>query len=184
MGELLPNFKFKGSIGDLTAYPDPHTSKIIIQSKGGASPEKIEADPCFANTRRTNSEFSGMSMASKSLRKAMGNTPQLADYKIASTITGLMRELQVLDSTSAWGQRNVLISKDRGWLEGLQINRRNTLEQVLRSPIEVSISRNDLSATIALPALVPGGNFFSVLNSSFYQCFFVLGVVPDLQYKS
>lgn len=183
MGELLPNFKFKGSIGDFTAYEDPTTGKITIQSKGGASAEKIHNDPGFVNTRRTNYEFSGMSLASKAFRRAMGYTSKLSDYRIGSTLTGLMREFQYLDTTSPWGQRSVLISKDKSWLEGLQISRKNSFDQVLRSPVDVTLSRNDLSATIQMPAIVPGGNFFSVFGSSYCQWFFVLGVVPDFQYK-
>ena len=179
MGVLKENFKFTGSLGDFTAYANLKTNKITIQQKGGPSAEKLERSPAYSTLRSYRQEFKGMSKLSKSIRHAMGIIQKLPDYRMAGALTGHMAHLKELDTINRLGQRTALLSQKRNWLEGWQISVEYIFEQVVRNPVEVNISREDLSASIVIPALFRGANFQPPGSVLFYRWIASLGVVHD-----
>ena len=114
----------------------------------------------FEITRLNNSEFGGRATTSSWVMNRMGKLKALADYNIAGPLIKLLKHVQVMDTVSPHGQRNVCLSFNPGLLAGFSLNKKNPFDAVIRSPINYNIDRNNLKATIEIPALQPGINFF------------------------
>jgi hypothetical protein len=85
-----------------------------------------------------------------------------------------------MDTVSELGKRNIQLSKNPRLLEGFQLNRRNPFESVLRSPLSFTLSKDEMKATLEIPELIPGNNFFPVAQYPVYRWQAVLGIIPDL----
>lgn len=183
MARILSPVAFVGSIGNLSAYKMRGSDKIIIRTKGGASKKRIKHGPEFDMTRRHNSEFSGRSTASKWIMKMFSYVKSLADYNVAGPLNALMKPVQVLDTKSDLGERNVVLSANPRLLEGFSLNRGMSFDSVLRAPLQYSLSRETLSARVEIPALLPGINFHVNRKDPMYSIVVALGIVPDLFYR-
>lgn len=78
------------------------------------------------------------------------------------------------------GKRHVQLSKAPHLLCGFSLNRGTGFDTVVRTPLTVSLSRDELRAVIQIPALLPRINFFVPGNFSHYSIMATLGIVPDL----
>ncbi|MBT1704011.1 hypothetical protein [Chryseosolibacter indicus] len=179
MAILSSEITFTGSIGQLSAYKMRGSDKIIIRKKGGASKEKIKHDAAFANTRRVNAEFGGRATASKWIMKMLSRVKPLADYNVAGSLNSLLKPIQ-MGSEGVYGKRGIELSQKPHLLEGFSLNRITPIESVIRTPIVCSVSRENLSARIEIPALVPDINFQVHQRHPMYKIIAVLGIVPDL----
>jgi len=185
MAKFNPNFGLNGSLGNLSFYTRWDMEDVITRTKGGASKEKIRTSPKFARTRELNSEFAGRASASQWLMHACWPHKALADYNIAGPLNTRVKPIQVMDTESPRGQRNVRLSANPRLLEGFSFNRRTSFDAVVRNPVGWSISRETLSATVDIPALLPGINFYKPEKQPVCPMFSVtavLGLVPDLYY--
>jgi hypothetical protein len=182
MAILDSAFGFTGPLGNLSAYKMRGSDKIILRRKGGASADKIKNDPVFENTRRGNSEFSGRSAATKWLRWALFDHIHVADYRFMGTLNGLLKPIQEMDTASAWGTRNVYLSKNPQLLEGFTLNQRDVLESFVRAPLSCTLSRDEVRGSVSIPDLYAGINFFCRLPHPYFRITASLGMVPDLQY--
>jgi hypothetical protein len=180
MAQMTQGFAFTGSISNLSAYKMRGSDKIILRSKGGPSKKKIKTSPSFANTRRHNSEFGGRATATKWIRRAIHPILSLADFNIAGPLNALVKPIQEMDTASELGMRSICFTKQPGLLQGFQLNNRNPFDQIIRSPLNVSLSRSELSALIDIPSLVPGINFFVPGRFAYFGFTLVMGAVPDL----
>lgn len=179
MGKLV-DFKFTGSVGGLTAYEMRGSDKIIVRQKGGPSKKRIKKDPQFENTRRNISEFGGRSTAAGWIMRMLLFQKALGDYNIAGPLNAVLKPIQVLDTTGAWGKRAVMLSKNPQLLEGFPLNNRYPFDSVLRTTLSHELSRDTLSARINIPALLPGINFHTSTQYPMFSIMVMLGVVPDL----
>jgi hypothetical protein len=183
MAQMISNFPIIGRIGELSSYRMRGSDKIIVRMKGGADKKKIKNAPEFANTRRINSEFGGRSASSSTIMRAIFPLKALADYNIAGPLNALIKPIQVMDTESDWGQRNVYITRNPKLLEGFSLNKKNGFDTIVRNPISFTLSREERSATVNFPAMMPGINFFVPPPAkSFYSFVAVLGVVPDFKF--
>jgi hypothetical protein len=183
MAKLNPPLNFTGSLGNLSAYRMRGHDQIILRTKGGATREKIRTSPNFELVRRNNSEFSGRAVMSKWIMKALRPLKALADYNIAGPLNALVKPIQALDTQSVWGKRHVQLTKQKSLLEGFSLNRKNQFDAVLRASVSFSVSREECTANLTIPALVPGINFFPPLHQTVYSMVAVLGIVPDVFYS-
>ena len=180
MAKLAPGFGFTGSFGNLSAYKMRGHDQIILRGKGGPSKTKIATSPSFEITRYNNMEFAGRSMASRWIMRGMHPHKSLADYNIAGPLHSILKPIQVMDSKSQYGKRAVCLSKNPTLLEGFSLNRKTIFDSVIRSPVHAEISREALTATVSLPALSPGINFFASAYYPLFSISFSLAVVPDI----
>jgi hypothetical protein len=67
-------------------------------------------------------------------------------------------------------------------MEGFSLNRKTTFDSVVRCPLAGTIDRNELSARVEIPGLLPGINFFGLQSQAVYSIIAVLGIVPDVFY--
>ena len=184
MAKLLPNFMFTGSMSNLTAYKRHDSDKIILRSKGGPTKQKIQTSPAFEETRKNNKEFGGRASATSRLLTAFEYLKPITDYNIAGPLISLLRPIQALDTESEKGKRHVLISRNPRLIEGFNLNRKNSFDTMIRNPVDWSISRENFSARIEFPALIPGINFLLPDgNHPVYRLVTVLALIPDFFYE-
>src|SRR3982751_3410246 len=86
MAKLQGPLRFTGKLEDLSAFYRKDLDQIIVRMKGGATKERIQKDPTFANTRRINSEFGGRSKMSKWIRKILRSQKGIFDAKVAGNL--------------------------------------------------------------------------------------------------
>jgi len=182
MARLTSDIAFTGSLGNISAYTMRGSDQIILRRKGGPGSNAIKNSPSFDVVRRNNAEFSGRAAASRWIMKMMWPQKTLADYNIAGPLNALVKPIQELDKESTFGQRNIVLSKNKLLLQGFSLNQKNPFDSVVRAAVSYNFSRESGSAQLELPELLPGINFFTRKDAPFYSIQFVLGVVPDLFY--
>lgn len=180
MARIITPIAFEGPLGNVTAYKMRGMDKIILRTKGGPSRERIRTSPAFEQVRRNNAEFSGRSTASKWILRMLGPLKRLADHNIAGPLNALLKPVQEMDPVRELGRRHVQLSKAPHLLCGFSLNRGTGFDTVVRTPLTVSLSRDELRAVIEIPALLPRINFFVPGNFSHYSILATLGIVPDL----
>ena len=116
----------------------------------------------------------------KWIRQALKPVLPLADYNIPGPLNALLKPIQEMDMGHDDGERSILLTKDPGLLQGFQLNKRNPFDQIIRNPVMCTLSKNDCSAQIDLPSLMPGINFVVPGRYPFFSFTIVLGIVPDL----
>ncbi|MES1218144.1 MAG: hypothetical protein ABUT20_21745 [Bacteroidota bacterium] len=184
MAKLKGSVLFTGTLGDLTAYKRNDSDVVYIRRKGGPTKKQIKTKDSFANTRRNNVEFGGRAKASWWMRRMLGPLTVLQDYNFTPALNQLARIVQVRDTVSGWGKRGILFSKYPKLFEGFNLNKRSPLDSILRSPIGFTVSKQTLAATVKIPELMPGINFFVYGNYPLFSITTVLGILPDLAYSS
>lgn len=180
MAQMIPGFMFTGSVSNLSAYKRRDSDKVILRTKGGASKEKIKQLPSFEKTRKINKEFGGRSTTCKWIRRALNPQLPLADYNIAGTLNGLLIPVQKLDTENPYGQRSVCLSKQPSLLSGFSLNQSYPFDSTVRNPVAFTLSRDSLSASVEIPALLPGINFHAPGKHPLYSFVTALGIVPDV----
>lgn len=182
MAKLRGDFSFTGPIGNMSVYKRRDIADPIMRTKGGASKEKIKNAPQFENTRRLNAEFGGRSAASRRVMYALWHLKPLADYNIAGPINALLKHVQALDTEGEYGKRSIELSKNPRLLEGFSLNQKWLFDSVIRQQVSGTILRQEQSARVTIPALVPDINFRPPVNYPMYSIMAVLGVIPDMFY--
>ncbi|MDP4264443.1 MAG: hypothetical protein Q8941_18080 [Bacteroidota bacterium] len=184
MAQLLSAFPFTGTIDNLSFYKMRGSDKIVIRKKGGPRREQVKSSPSFDIPRRNNAEFGGRSQGGKWVISMLWPQKALADYNIIGPLNSLIKPIQELDKESEFGQRNICFTKNPGLLQGFSLNKRNPFDSITRNPVSWSVSRDSLSASLEIPAMLPGINFYVPGKYPMYRFVAALGIVPDLFYTS
>ena len=184
MAQMQSGFAFTGTIGNLSAYKMKGSDKIILRTKGGATKKRIKTDSAFAMTRRINSEFGGRSTAAKWVIRMLSVLRPLADYNFIGPLNAMIKPIQVMDTVSELGKRNIFFTKNPRLLEGFSLNKSNPFDSIIRNPLSCSLSKKTASARIEIPALLPGINFFVPGRYPMFSLTAVLGAVPDLLFTT
>ena len=183
MGKLTGAVKFTGRVGDLVAYKRHDLEGIFVMQISGPSKEAIATKPAYERTRRNISEFGGRGTSSHWIRQAMSPQLRLHDYNFTSELNKIAKPIQELDEVSAWGKRSVLFTKSNGIHNGFNLCEKTTFDSIVRNPVSFSVSKEMLSASVHIPALLPGINFFVPLKVPMYKITAALGIVPDLHHN-
>ena len=183
MAKLKGNLQFTGSLGNVSAYTRRGSDDVILRTKGGASKEKIKTSASFARTREINKEWGGCSKAGTAVRMAIYPLRHMADYNISGPLNAIAKIVQKLDTTNPVGRRAICFSKHKQVLDGFNLNKQNTLDSVVRSPLNVIFDRSEGKATIDLPALNPQINFSNKYQRPLFRFVTVLGMISDMEYN-
>ena len=108
----------------------------------------------------------------------------LADMNIIPALNSLLRPIQQMDTLGEWGRRSIKLSADPRLLSGFSLNKKNSFDSIVRTPVEHGIDRNLLKASVDIPALLPGINFFVPWTYPLFSFQITLGIVPDLEYNA
>jgi hypothetical protein len=184
MGKLNGPFGFTGSFGDFVAYRISGSDKIIVRRKGKVSKHKRKTSPAFARVRQNQKEFGGRGAATGWIKAALKGQTALSNFACAPALHNLIKYLQELDSSRPLGERSILFSKNPEVLDGFDLTQTKPLRAVIPNVLECSVSKQSMSASVNIPALLPGTNFFPKQSEAVYQIVATLGIVPDLHLKS
>ena len=183
MAELIPGFKYIGSLDDLNAYKRIGSDTVFLRTKRHVSKHAMKHGQNYANTRHNYKEFGGASHAASIVKQSMGIGRKITELNIQGKLTGLLRKLAQMDTVSLYGQRHIELSKFPRLLEGFQFSQRNLFESIVQTPVGFTLSRQNLSAIIELPAIMPGLNFKPIAEFPFYRWAITLGIAPDHYYN-
>jgi hypothetical protein len=182
MAELVSEIQFTGSLGNLSAYRMKGTDKIILRRKGGATKKAIASRKEFELTRLNNAEFSRRAKGCAIVLRALQPLRHLADYRIAGSMNKLLKMIQVLDTTSNLGMRDIFLSRQPSMLEGFSFNRVSPFDGVLIAPVTVVIQ--NATVDVYVPPILPGLNFRPLNQYPFYQLIFTAGCIPDFVWST
>lgn len=178
----LDGITFIGSVGNVTAYKQRGSDKIILRRKGGPSRAMIKNDAKFDVQRRYGRELGGCSVLGKAIRAMFGPHRALADRHLSSKLNQYLLQVQRRDTANALGARAIRLSHMPAILAGFSLNKENSLfDLTLRSAITATIDREGFSARIHIPELIPGVNFHPEASQPMHSVTAVLGIVPDAE---
>ena len=182
MAKLSSLIQYNGSLDGMTAYDLEGVEGKVVRMQGGPTREQVQHAPEFENTRKNNKEIAGRSLATGHIMAAFGGLRPAADQSCAGRLNALLIPAQEMDTSSAWGQRHMQLSAAPRLLEGFTLRSVYPLEGVLRNPVYTTVDKGFGSATVDVPALLPGANFSAPKGLPFCRLVAALGVVPDLWY--
>jgi hypothetical protein len=177
MGKLENGFRFIGKLGPYTAYKVKGSDEIFVKTRPGKSGRKLK--DLSPRVKENVTEFSLRSTGSKAIRAAMKEILHLSDYNFTSDLNSRGRDTQVLDTTSARGERGILISQHPQYYIGFNLNKRFLFDSIIRRPVRHTIDPSKGTATIDLPALEPGINLLLSQPVPTYRIIMVLGLAAD-----
>ena len=159
------------------------TDKIVLRTKGGPSKKMVATAKQFDVTRRNNSEFSRRSKASAIVLRGMQALRPLADYNLAPAMNAVLKQIQSLDTTSVFGERDICLSRRPGLLEGFSFNRNVTFDTTLLAPLRVSVDVDAARVTVVIPEMVFGTNFRTAGRYPWCQFVVTAACIPDLVWR-
>lgn len=152
----------------------------MVRATWGPSAEDIQTKPQYSNTRRNLAENSGRGKAIHWLMQAFNPLKPLVDASTAGHLNKLLRAVQKGDTESVWGRRGVRVSRFPQLLEGFRLTKDTPFDSVVRGEVDVQLERATLSASVALPDLLPRLTFFPPPGYPYCRGVVTLGVAPDL----
>ena len=180
-----------GSLQHLSFYTRKGSDKIFVRTKGGPSKEKIKRDPEFESMRRNNREFGGCSSMSKQIRRTFCGLEHVADYNLSAALNSLMKSIQKTDVQHETGSRDIRLSAYRYMLSGFDFGRTTRFSTLLRVPLSYTIDRENLTATVTIPAFACSFGLNLKANSSqgagnpgMFRISAALGIVTDMRLNS
>ena len=184
MPKIVGPIEYTGTFNNMTAYKMRGSDRIIIRMKGGSSKEQIKTHPNFASVRKNNAEFGASAKAAACIRNAIVFVKHLADPGSTGRLNSLCKTILKQDRVNHRGQREISFTKHRQLLEGFNFNKELLLNGVIRHPLSCTLNRNTGSASVIIPALMPGVNFYN--PPQYFLCRFIitLGLVPDIIFKT
>jgi len=184
MGKFNPNSTYTGSVGKISIYNVRGIDKPVVRTKGGPTKRQIKTRPSFAATRRNNMEFGGRAKMTGQVLEVLRPLKYLGDYNIAGPLNSMFIPIQALDTESELGERAIELSKNPGLLKGFNLNRRTPFSTIIANPLEYTLSKETLTGSVTIPALIPGVNFFVPGNYFWYKFCTVFGIIQDLFFAS
>ncbi|HEX6426482.1 MAG TPA: hypothetical protein VF008_02305 [Niastella sp.] len=183
MGKFSPPFSYTGTVSNISVYKVRGSDTPIVRTKGGPTKRQIETKPAFATTRKNNMEFGGRAKITGQLLYALRPLKYLSDYNIAGPLNSLFIPIQELDTEHEKGQRNIILSKNPGLLQGFNLNRRTPFDTFVANQLAYTLSKETLTASITFPALIPDVNFFVPEYYPWYKFIIIVGTVEDMFYN-
>lgn len=175
--------EFNGSIGNLTAYRMRGVDRLIIRQRKGPTRKVIETSPSYANLRLNNKEWKGCAVTGQEISRAIHAVRHLADYNYTGPLYAICKNIQMEDEVSLRGQRGIQLSTFGYRIDGFNLNRFNTFDQIVRSPAEFTIDKAGGSAQLNLPEMIPDINLRNPLKQPLFRFVYVLGTIADQVYS-
>lgn len=183
MARLKGMIDFTGQLGGLSIYKRKDMDGIFVRTPGGASKEKVKTAKSFDRTRENNLEWTGCGKAAGRIRWAVMYVRHLADHNITSEFSRICKMIQSQDTENERGQRSIQFSKHRELFEGFRITQKNPFDGVVRHPLKYEIDKQNGSAWVQLPNLVPEVNLFIPWQYPFFRFVISLQAITDLHYN-
>lgn len=182
MAKFEPPFPFEGSFGGMSFYQN-RFGVWVARKKGGPTKEQVKNSPTCKGIRNQNAEFQACGQANRSLFLAIDGVKHLNDFVLAGAFTKIVKAIQCLQPDHLKGQRNIIFSSNRHFIDGFQLNRKNPFDSVLSNPVIATIVRSESMAVVQLPAVMPGINFRNPWPYSFFRFIVCVGAIQDILYQ-
>ena len=183
MAKMNSPFPFLGTLGEVSVYKNRLTDSIVVRMKGGPNKHQNKTYPSMESVREQNKEFVQCGAANSNLFLAVHRVKHLTDYVLAGEFTKVIKAIQCQDKIRQPGQREILISANRQFLEGFQFNRKNPFDMVFSHPISTTIDRVGKLAVVQIPDVVPGINFKNPWPYSLFRFVVCIGALRDMLYS-
>jgi hypothetical protein len=180
MAKLKSILKINGSLQGLTIYKLPGIEDPIVRLASGPTKEDIQTKPQYDVLRRNLSETGGRSTATSYLMRTFQLLKPLADPDTAGQLNRLLKAVQVGDTESEFGKRAVRFSQLPTVLNGFSLTRALPFDTVVRGALCCTLSKETLSASLEMPALLPRLTFFAPEGYAYCRLVATLGIAPDL----
>src|SRR5262245_57370077 len=118
MGKFEAPMSYTGTVSNISIYKVRGSDKPIVRTKGGPTKRQIQTKKSFATTRKNNMEFGGRAVIVRQVMSALRPFKYMSDYNIAGPLNSLFIPIQALDTEHEHGQRDVVLSKNPGLLQG------------------------------------------------------------------
>ena len=184
MAKFNAPFSYTGTVSNISVYKVRGSDTPIVRTKGGPTKRQIKTKPSFEITRKNNMEFGGRAKIAGQVLYALRPLKYLGDYNTAGPLNSLFIPIQELDTEHEKGERNIVLSKNPGLLQGFNLNRRTPFDTIVANPLAYTLSKETLTASITFPALIPGINFFVPEKYPWYKFIVIVGTVEDMFYDS
>ncbi len=183
MAQLVGGIKFTGTLDNLSAYTMRGSDKVILRRKGGPKKAQIKKSPRFESLRKNNNEWAGCTLAAKNFRTAISRIRHLADYNISGPLNGITKTAQKFDIENIKGERAIYISKFKELYEGFNLNQKNIFDGEVRVPIYPNINRENKTATIRIPSILPNIQLENAYKHPMCRFIVSFGIVSDVMYN-
>jgi hypothetical protein len=181
MSKQMGLIKLKGNIGGISFYKSG--GEDLARVANGPSRERIQNDATFQRTRENNNEFGGAATAAKALRMGLVTVLQdKGDSHLPARLTKIFREI-VNKNTGQRGQRSIVLSGNRGMLDGFDFNERIGFSGIFNAPFTVvpNAARNQSVITVA--PFMPKDLIKAPSGATYFRLVSGLGVVSDYTYN-
>ncbi|HEY1113933.1 MAG TPA: hypothetical protein VGE66_10235, partial [Chitinophagaceae bacterium] len=180
MARLRGPIQFTGSLGDVVAYTVDGSDAIFLRGKTGPTSKQFKTADSYELPRRNSTEFGGCGRAAGLVMDAFHPLRPLPLHGTSGKLTGLLKRVQVAERRDELGRRSIrLAHAPHLWAE-FGLNKGTLMDAVVRAPITSTLSREGLQATVEVPALAVGANFFPHGRLPLYRIVVSLGVLTDM----
>ncbi len=167
------HFKIKGLVGDFAGLA------------GGPSDSQIKNDKAFIRTRENMSEFGGSASAAKSIRVGLAQViKQYSDPRLTGRLTKIMKEINKEDTGNPRGQRNIKVSANRSFLEGLNFDVNTNLSGIFNAPYTLTNTVLRDGATFDIPIFEPMNLINAPAGATHFRLMNAIAVVSDYQFNT
>lgn len=185
MAKQSGHIKYTGTLGDVRHFKIKGLKGHFAGLKGGVDGDRIKNDDAFERTRENMNEFGGSAKAGKYFRQVLGTVMKgVADSRVASRITALMKQINKEDGSETRGQRAILMSVRKDLLQGFEFNQGTNFDSVFRTSyaLQVNDVRNHADLTIA--KFNPKIHLNSPRGASHFRISFSIASVSDFVFNA
>src|SRR5690606_10852312 len=182
MATLESIIRFTGPLGHLTAYRRRDSDKIVFREKGGPASTEVKTAAHFINTRRNNAEFGARAKMAGQIGRGLWNLKPVINYNVHAVLNAKLKKLQLAERAE-WGQRNVMLSRNPQILEGFSLTRSRLLESLVSVHFAGSINKEERSAELRIPALIPKLIFHGFDPYPYFKICAVLSPIADVVFN-
>jgi hypothetical protein len=167
------HYKIKGSTGSFAAFIPPISADRI---KNGAE---------FARTRENMNEFGACGVITSSFRAGVAPLlSRMADNRLTSRMTGIMKRINLLDESEARGYRAILVSVKGNLLVKFPFNTSQLLREVSVAPMSFTHAATRQSAMLTVTPFDFAGVVKPSSGATHYRFVNVLSLLSDFAYDA
>ncbi len=177
--------KYKGTIGDVRHFKIKGLKGHFAGLKGGVDAERIKNGDEFVRTRENNNEFGGSAKAGKYLRQILSPIMKgVADARVTSRITALMKKINVEDGSEARGIRGILMTERKDLMKDFEFNSATNFERIFRSMFTLTVPEIRNNATLMVKGFDPQFHLNSPRGASHFRIIFAIASVSDYVFNA
>jgi hypothetical protein len=172
--------KYKGTIGEIRHFKIKGLKGHFAGLKGGVDAERIKNGDEFERTRENMNEFGGSAKAGKYFRQILSPIMKgVADARVTSRVTALMKKINIEDGSEARGVRGVLMTVRKDLMKDFEFNKMTNFESIFRAMFTLDVPETRSSAALVVTGFDPRLHLNSPRGASHFRIAFSIASVSD-----